>query len=191
MQDLQVERFDNKRPIYRMKAKRAEWLGYPNRWKLQNYEIRTFDGNNESLFISEKGASIDTTVNLIPEDFVRYADESSEMTTPTLLDAMETERTRGTGNVRSYSIDLYKRTADPITIIILTLMGVAVASRKVRGGMGLHLAIGLILGVVFVFMAQFSETFASTDDLNPFIGVWFPNLFFMGITSYLLLKAQK
>jgi len=70
-QDLQVERFKDGQPVYRMKAKKAEWLGYPNRWRLQNYEIRTFEGRQESLIVGERSEYIDTTVNLIPEDFVR------------------------------------------------------------------------------------------------------------------------
>lgn len=87
-------------------------------------------------------------------------------------------------------IELYRRSADPFTIIILTFIGVTIASRKVRGGMGLHLASGVILGSIFVILSKFTVTFASNLDLHPGLGVWLPNLIFSVIAYNLYRKAQ-
>ena len=88
---------------------------------------------------------------------------------------------RGIGNTKLYEIELYRRTADPVTIIIVTIIGMAVASRKVRGGMGLHLALGVAMGAIFIFVAKFSITFATNEALPAWVGVWLPNLVFAGL----------
>ncbi|MEL7020608.1 MAG: LptF/LptG family permease, partial [Bacteroidota bacterium] len=77
------------------------------------------------------------------------------------------------------------------TIIILTLIGLALASRKVRGGIGLHLAMGMALGAVFIFTSKFSITFATNKSLSAWLGVWIPNLAFSVVAAYLLLKSQR
>jgi lipopolysaccharide export system permease protein len=88
-------------------------------------------------------------------------------------------------------VELHRRTAESGTIIILTLIGMIVASRKVRGGLGLHLALGISLGAIFVFLSRFSVTFATNQSLNPILGVWLPNIIFMGVAIYLFTKAQR
>ena len=113
------------------------------------------------------------------------------MNTSDLRDYLKNEQNKGLDSGKKYKIELYRRTADPFTILILTLIGVSVASRKVRGGMGFHLAIGVIIGSVFVIISKFSTTFSSNLSLPPLIGVWIPNIFF-SIVAYILYKtAQK
>ncbi|MCZ2336924.1 MAG: LptF/LptG family permease, partial [Chitinophagales bacterium] len=74
---------------------------------------------------------------------------------------------------------------------ILTLIGVSVASRKVRGGMGFHLAAGVIIGAIFVILSKFSVTFSTNLSLPPLIGVWIPNIFFTLVAIFLIKTAQK
>lgn len=190
MRDIRLEHFEDNQLTSLVKATNAEWLGYPDKWKLKNYEIRTFDGMNET-FVRGKGKQIDTTFNLKPEDFVRFHNQKEMMTTPELKEFIQGEIARGIGNTKIYDIEIYRRTADPVTILILTLIGVAVASRKVRGGMGLHLAMGIGIGALFIFLSRFTQTFALSDSLTPIIGVWLPNFFFAIVAAYLVVKAQK
>ena len=93
------------------------------------------------------------------------------------------EKGRGVGNTKVYEVELHRRTAEPFTILILTLIGFAVASRKVRGGMGLQLAAGVAIGAIFIFISKFSTTFCVNDNLPPTIGVWIPNLIFSIIAA--------
>ena len=104
---------------------------------------------------------------------------------------IEEEKQRGVGNTKVYEIELYRRTADPFTLLIVTIIGMAVASRKVRGGMGFHLALGIALGAVFVFMSKFSITFATNEALSALAGVWIPNLTFGVIALILVLRARN
>ena len=190
MRDIRLEHFENNQLTELTKAANAKFLGYPNKWELKNYEIRTFDEMKETLIFG-KGKKIDTTFNLVPEDFVRFHNQKEMMTTPELYEFIEGEKQRGIGNTQIYDIEIYRRSADPLSIIILTLIGVAVAARKVRGGMGLHLALGIGIGAIFIFLSRFTQTFAMSETLPAVLGVWLPNIVFGIVAVYLISKAQK
>jgi len=142
-------------------------------------------------FRYEKNKTIDTTLNLIPEDFVRFTKQKEMLDSPALLKFIEAEKNRGLSNTNFFEIEFHRRTSDAITIFILTLIGVAVASRKVRGGMGIHLAIGIAVGAIFIFLSKFSVTFAANSNFPTILGVWIPNLIFGAIGLFLAAKAQK
>ena len=188
--NLRIERFEDDKLVYLLQAESAKWIGPPNNWRLRNYEIRTFNGLDETILLKDK-ATLDTTFNFYPADFVRFLNQKEMLSTSQLIDFIKQEKTRGVGNTKAYEIELHRRTADPFTIFILTLIGTSVAARKVRGGMGFHLAIGIGIGAIFIFLSRFSTTVATNDNLSAFIGVWIPNIGFSLVALYLVIKAQK
>ena len=188
--DFRLERFEGNQMKWLLKARSVEWKGEPDRWLIRGYEIRTFDGVKETLVPGE-GKTIDTTLNLHPADFVRYTNQKEMLTTPELIQFIAKEKERGLTNTRMYQIEVYRRTADPVSIVILTIIGMAVAARKVRGGMGLHLAMGIVLSAVFIFLSRLSITFATSEDMPILLGVWLPNIIFSGVAAWLVKKAQK
>lgn len=113
------------------------------------------------------------------------------MTTPELMRYLAKQRERGVGNAQRYEVELQRRTAEPFSIFILTLIGMAVAARKVRGGMGLHLAIGIAIGAIFVFISRFAIVFASGNIIPVMLGIWLPNIIFAIPAFYLIRNAQK
>ena len=187
---FRLEKFKDNQLIYTLKANRIVFIGAPNKWKLEGYEIRTFGELYETM-TSMPAEFIDTSFNFVPEDFTRYTNQMELMTTSELRDYLTYEQDKGLDSGKKYSIEIYRRTADPFTIFILTLIGVTVASRKVRGGMGVHIAVGVILGATFVILSKFSTTFSTNLSLHPMIGVWIPNMFFSIVAWYLLKTAQK
>lgn len=188
--NVRLERFENHELVYLLTANRAEWLGPPNRWRLSNYQIRTFDGMREEIVLGQ-GKEIDTTLNLQPADFIDYKEQQSMMTTDELQRYINKQHERGLGNTAKYRAELQRRTAEPVTVIILTFIGVAVAARKVRGGVGIHLAIGIVIAAVFLILSRFSAVFAAGQALPVIVSVWLPNLFFGGIAFWLIRRAQK
>jgi lipopolysaccharide export system permease protein len=188
--DFRLERFEDNELKEVLKARSVEWVGEPNKWALRGYEIRTFDGMHETYERGD-GKTMDTTLNLHPSDFVRYTNQKEMLTTPELYQFIEKEKERGLANTRVYQIEIYRRTADPVSIIILTIIGMAVASRKVRGGMGLHLALGIALSAIFIFLSRLSVTFAISEEMPSLLGVWLPNLVFAGVAFVMVRVAQK
>jgi len=188
--NLRLEKFKDNELVEFLKAEKAQWKGPPNKWRLSNYERRVFDGTREVLETVKEG-SLDTTINITPGDFVRYLEEKDMMVTSVLQEFIDVEKQRGVGNAKPFEVEIHRRTAEPITILILTLIGVAVAARKVRGGMGFHLALGVAIGAIFIFLSKFSVTFATNESLPAILGVWLPNIFFLFVALFLVFKAQK
>jgi lipopolysaccharide export system permease protein len=174
---FRLEKFRNNEIYYTLKANEITFVSAPNKWKLKGYEIRTFNAKEETL-LSKPNESLDTTFGFVPKDFTRYTKQMEMMNSDDLREYLKFEQEKGLDSGKKYSIELYRRTADPFTIFILTLIGVAVASRKVRGGMGFHLAAGIIIGAIFVILSKFSTTFSTNLNLPALIGVWIPNIFF-------------
>lgn len=187
---FRLEKFKDGKLVDVLKAKKLTFKKAPNTWTMHNYERHKFDGLEESLVLND-GEEKDTIFNFSPDDFVYYAKEMEMMTTTDLKHYIDNERARGIDAARKYEIELYRRTSDPFTIIILTLIGVAISSRKTRGGMGLHLALGVVIGSAYVILAKFAATFVNNLNLSPGLGVWVPNIFFLIVAIYLVFRAQK
>lgn len=189
-QNFRLEKFDDDKLAYVLKARKLRFISEPNNWRLEDYEYRSINGMNEELVLTN-GGKLDTTFTFTPGDFIRYANQMEMMTTTDLRAFIKQEQDRGIDTAKKYKTELYSRTADPFTIIIVTLIGLAIASRKVRGGMGLHLAAGVILGSAYVIISRFSMTFAINLDMPAALGAWIPNIVFGVIAFYLISKAQK
>ncbi len=187
---FRLEKFDGNELAYLLKANTAEWIGPPNRWKLRNYEIRTFDGMEEELIVGN-GKEIDTTLALTPADFVDYKEQHTMMTSAELREYISNQKARGVGNTQKYEIELHRRSAEPFTIYILTIIGMAIAARKVRGGIGLHLAMGIGIGALYIFFSRFAIVFATGQAIPILLGIWLPNIIFSAVAALLVKNAQK
>lgn len=187
---FRLERFEDNELVYILKAKTAQWEGPPNKWQLKNYEIRTFNHLEESLIMGE-GEQLDTTLNLMPADFIDYKGQHNMMTTSELSTYIARQQTRGVANTLKYESEYHRRMAEPITVIILALIGVAVAARKVRGGLGVHMLLGVLLGALFLIFSRFASVFAAGNAAPVVLSIWLPNLVFGAIAVVLILKAQK
>lgn len=190
VQNFRIETFEDGKLVKTMKAEKLIFKKAPNTWTMQDYEIRTFKGLNETL-ITKKGAKSDTTLNLTPADFVRNLKVMENMTTGDLREYIAREQSRGIGASKNFLIQLHQRNSEPFSIIILTIIGLAVASRKVRGGMGLHLAIGVTIGATFVIIGQFSATFSNNLSMPPALGAWLPNILFAIVALVMVRYSQK
>jgi len=173
------------------KANRLSYIAAEDKWRAKGYEIRTLDGLDDEYLVIGQGEELDTSIAIVPDDFVRHSKQMEIMTTPDLRKFVQEEQKKGLDNTRGYSIEAYKRSAAPFTILILTLIGASIGTRKVRGGLGIHLAMGVSLGALFVLISKFTETFAYNLSFAPLLGVWMPNLIFTGIAYILLTRAQK
>jgi lipopolysaccharide export system permease protein len=186
---LRLEKFDGSRIVSLLEAENATFQAEPNRWQLTNYSVRTFDGLRERYV--HYSTPLDTAINLSPQDFTWYHNQNEEMTSAELLEAIARDRSRGLLNSRKYEVEFHRRTADAFTNIILTVIGLAVAGRKVRGGMGLHLALGIGIGAGFILLSKFAASFATSGSVPILLGMWIPNLVFIAVAIWLAGKAQK
>jgi len=188
---FRLEKFNGTTLTSMLKANFIEWNKNPGKgWNIRDYEIRTYDDSTEHLTVYSN-KEMDTILNMLPSDFEFYAKQKDLMTTPELQALVDKEKSRGLNPVKVYTNEIQRRTADPFSILILTIIGVSIAARKVRGGMGLHLALGIAIGSVFVFVSKFSIVFSKNPAIPSVIGIWIPNILFFLIALRLVRKAQQ
>lgn len=187
---FRLEQYDNLQLVYLLEAKTFQYLRTEHQWRLRDYKVRKWDNGNET-FISGKGMTLDTAISLYPSDFVYYTNDKEMMTSAELLRFIQYEQQRGIGSSRIMRSEYHRRWAEPFTIVILTIIGASIASRKHRGGVGLNLAMGVAIGAIYVFLSKFALTFSTNLYLNPMLAMWLPNIFFGGLASYFVRQAQK
>ncbi len=184
-----LEQFDSTGNLrYKMMADYIKWDTLQKRWYVQNYFERFIDGDQQKI---RKGLIKDTVLNLKPSDFVWRSTDVEMLDYYELNKEIEKERFKGSKLVTFYEIEKHKRVAFPFAAIILTLIGVAIASRKVRGGIGMHLGFGLLLSFSFIMFMKVTQTFSTNGGLHPMIAMWIPNIVYGVLAFYLLKKAPK
>lgn len=188
--DIQLDRFENDKIVEIIKANRMEMVEPPFQWKLYDYSIRTFESDQQTLQVY-KNEYLDTTLYIQPDDFIQIEDFERTFTTLELYDKVQEQRLKGFSNVTSSWIEIHRRTADAVTSFILAILAVSISSRKVRGGLGLHLAAGLLIGALFIMFSKFSITFANSAVVPPALGVWLPNIVFGALTYFMFKLAQR
>lgn len=188
--DVQLELIENDRIVRIIKANRMEIVEPPFEWKLYDYSIRTF-GEDEQHLEVHKNKYLDTTLFIKPDDFIQIDEFERTYTTTELYEKVQEQRLKGFSNVTSSWIEIHRRTADAVTSFILAILAVSISSRKVRGGLGLHLAAGLLIGALFILFSKFSITFANSAVVPPALGVWLPNIIFGAVTFVMYKMAQR
>lgn len=183
-----LEEISNGELTYKLMAENAEWDSIEGGWTIRNYSIRTINGLDEQL---RSGEELDTILPFTPADFMQDLAEMEKMNFRELRDHIANERLKGSEFVKFFEVEKHRRMAFPFATLVLTLIGVALSSKKVRGGIGLHLGIGLAMSFSFILFMQVSTTFATNGNLHPFIAVWIPNLLFGILGAYLLKVAPK
>lgn len=182
-----LERLEGKTVKSRLTAQTILHMSDYN-WKIKDYTIRNFDGMHETLI---KGAEKDSVIQFQPSDFLISQYDSEQMTTPKLKKYIDRQKERGVANITQFEIEYYKRYAMIAASFIMTTIGMSLASRKVKGGMGLHLGLGLVLCFSYIFFMTVTATFAINGHTSPLVAVWIPNILYAIIAVILYQRAPK
>ncbi len=183
---LTLERFENSRIVQRIFATHLIWNRNNNMWRLENYQQRIFTSDGEIL---NKGAGKDTMLPIKPSEFIIKSQFISAMTNPELNDYIRKQKENGSSKVSAYYVELYKRIASAFSFLPLTLLAVAISSRKVRGGIGVHLGLGIMITLGYLLMVQVFYTFGISNVMNPMIAVWLP-VILISITAALIARTS-
>jgi lipopolysaccharide export system permease protein len=183
-----IEKFENGELVSKMSADQIRWDTTVNKWRARRYYIRTIDGLHETL---EEGRQIDTTLAMHPDDFNMRLTIVETMSLKELDEFIKDQLMKGETNVTSYQIERQNRLAFPFSTFILTLIGVSVSSRKMRGGMGMQIALGVVISFTYLLFTQFSKQFAIGGMLPVMVAVWLPNVFFSIVAVFLVRLAPR
>ncbi len=184
-----AEEFEGNKLKSKLTARNIVYNEKTKKWTLEDYMIRNIVDSAHMDII--QGDKLDTAFNMTPQDFKSEHNWFETMTNTELKHYIDVQTTKGVGAIKPYQIEYYKRIANPFSAFILTIIGVALASRKTRGGMGLHIGIGLALSFGYILFMTVSTTFSINGNMNPLLSVWLPNILFAIIAAYLYIKAPK
>ncbi|MBC8984687.1 LptF/LptG family permease [Pedobacter sp. N36a] len=171
-------------------ADEIKWDSLKRSWKLTNYTVRNIDGLKETM-INGSTVPKDTVLDMRPDDFSAYDNIYENLSNKDLSEKIKKEEIRGSGIMNDLLFERYKRYLQPLSAFVLTLIGVALSSRKVRGGVGLPLGIGIILSFGYIVLNQFAKMFSLKGGISPLFAVLLPTIFFGLLGYYLLRKAPK
>lgn len=185
-----LERFKGKKfeeLDFKLTANKLKWNEADSTYSLIDYNKRTLLKDGERL---ESGKQLDTVFNFDLDDLTPVIYIAETLTITELSNFIKKEQARGNGNVDTYLVVLYKKYSLPVTAFILTFIAVAVSAMKRRGGMGVNLAIGIVIAFTYVFFDKVFGTLAEKSSIPPFVAVWLPNVVF-GILAFILVRNAK
>jgi len=184
-----MEEFQGNQLKSKLMAENIRWDTSKNKWTINNYYIREItDAKHDTI---KTGSSLDTTLTIKPSDLGLYTDIVMTMSMPELNDFIEKKRIQGAENLEAYLIEKHRRFSYPFSTFILTLIGVFLSSKKIRGGMGMQIGIGITLSFAYILFMRFATMFALRGGIEPYIAVWIPNLIFAGIALSLYRFAPR
>lgn len=170
--------------IEKITSDRIEFDSTTKQWRMSEVVARTMDSVKETL---TKYPSLIKKFAFTPDDLIERREVKQVMNAPQLEEHIKKEKSKGSENLSEFYIEKYRRTASPFSAFVLSIIGACIASRKVRGGSGIHLAIGIAISAVYIFLMQITTTFAIKGNLHPMIAVWLPNILF-GILAYFIYR---
>lgn len=182
-----LDKFAGKTLISRLTARTIRYDTL-NKWTVQNYMIRDFNGMHESV---RTGQRLDTVIAIEPRDFIISRNDQETLTTPQLADYIDKQRKRGVANISQFEIEKEKRLATTAAAFILTLIGMSLSARKVKGGMGINIGIGLVLSFTYILFSAVTSSFAVSGATSPAVAMWIPNIVYFIIGIFLYYRASK
>lgn len=182
------EKFEGRQLVYKFTADRLRWDTVTTQWRVENYRVREINGMQEYI---RRGSVLDTTFGFLPAEFSTRENNITAMDNRELNAFIAEKRLRGAEGLQFDLVEKYRRSAFPFATFILTLIGVSLSSRKVRGGIGLQIGAGILLSFTYIMFMQVSTTMATNGNFPPLVAVWIPNVVFGIIAVYLYRTAPK
>ena len=184
------QKFDkNRKLIYQLNATDFNWDTTKKLFVLNNFFAKTI--NKDETEKLENGSAMDKSFIHPPEELFPDVLLGQNKTTPDLIKFINREKEKGNGNLNNYLNELHQRTSMPVSVIILTFLGLSLSSQKKRGGLGVNLAIGIALAFVFVFSFEALKVVSANKTMSPLFAMWLPNLIFGPVALYLYFKRAN
>lgn len=198
---MSIEKFVNNKQTYLLKADEMKWDTINKEWLLVNVFEKTITQQdqldtlkNQKPVHKEKHKYYPTKkikIDFTPADMWRFESKYETMNTPELINYIEKETKKGSNQIEFFEVELHRRSSFPFATLLLTIIGLAISSRKVRGGVGLQIAFGMLLSCLYIMLMYIFTTIATTGFASPIIAVWTPNVIFCFVAFYFYKTAQQ
>jgi lipopolysaccharide export system permease protein len=183
-----LEQWDDQVLKRKLHADRALYDSASGVWRLSDVVLRVMENGSERV---QQSDVLDTLINLKPSDLGQRWEFAMAMGWDELNAYIDNKKAQGDGSAMPYLIEKHQRTSAPFATYVFTLIGVSIASRKVRGGTGLHLALGVLLVLLYIFAIRLTTVGATNAGLDPLLAVWLPNVLFSLVGIWIYRTAPK
>lgn len=181
-------RFEGDSIASSMSIRRMVWLDDELQWKLENVEKRIYTHNG---YITLHEKEIDTTLNILPRDLARTTSDIYQLTYPEAQNYIRSIERSGAGSSGLPKVQLFGRYVYPFSIVVVTIVGFAIASVRRKGGRGFHIAAGLVVSFLYLVMLKVIEPFGGKGEIAPLAAAVLPHLFFLVVGLFMLYTARK
>lgn len=183
-----LQRVEANKIVYNLRAETIRWDTATKKWQLLNAAERKVDSMGE---VMRQYPTLIIDLQLQPNELRKDDYLKDKLTTPDLILFIRQEELRGTEGLSALKVERYRRSATPAAVLLLTMIGVVIASRKNRGGSGMHMALGIAIASLFIMSDRFSTVFATKGSFPPLIAAWLPNIVFALVAYWLYRKTPK
>ncbi len=183
-----LERVEDNKVLYNVRSNNLRWEDSTGQWMVMRAVERYVDSMGERTTVHD---TMRITLALRPDELINDEYLKDKLSTPELVEYIEREKLRGREGLSAVQVERYRRTATPAAVLLLTLIGAVIASRKTRGGSGMHLAMGIVIAALFIMSDRFSTVFATKGNLHPLLAAWLPNIVFAIVAWRLYIKTPK
>jgi lipopolysaccharide export system permease protein len=185
--DFSLEHFENDSLKFKIMAQSIRWVERDSLFRLVNYKKRVVLGDEERYY---KENILDTIFDFEVQDLAPLNYKAETLSMVPLNEFIKEEKRSGSVSINQHLLVRHKRYSLPVSAFVLTIIAVAVSSFKRRGGMGVNLAFGILLGFIFIFFDKIFSVLVAKSNFPPALAAWLPILIF-GLLAYGLLNYAK
>lgn len=158
-------------------------------WQLKNCYIRNFE-NGQLKNMEQFDSTTIPEVDVTPLDFVKSAKKPMSMNFFELRNYIK--RLQKVGEKYSKEIvELNLKVSFPFSNFIILLFSVPLVSTSSRGkGRGLIFGLGLLVCFLYLSTLRICQSLGYNEVLSPLMAAWFPNIVFLIIGMYFVVKAE-
>ncbi len=183
-----LHRIKDDKVVYNLRAVTIRWDTATKKWRLDDAVERYVNDMNETV---KTYPTLSIELNIKPNELRKDEYLKDKLTTPELISFIKQEEQRGVEGLNVLKVERYRRSATPAAVLLLTMIGAVIASRKTRGGSGVHLATGIAIAAFFIISDRFSTVFATKGNFPPLLAAWLPNIAFTIVAYWLYRRTPK
>ncbi|MES1197887.1 MAG: LptF/LptG family permease [Chitinophagaceae bacterium] len=183
-----LQKVKNDKVIYNLRAETLRWDTASKGWQLLNAIERKVDSMGE---VVQNFPVYYVDLKIKPSELRKDDYLKDKLTTPELIKFIKQEEMRGVEGLSAMQVERHRRSATPAAVFLLTIIGAVIASRKTRGGSGMHLAVGIGIASLFIMSDRFSTVFAIKGNFPPVLAAWLSDIVFAGVAYWLYRRTPK
>lgn len=187
---MTIERFEGSAIVESLEASDISYNEKNGHWEAPKYATHRFVGEEDIFELHT--TRLDTLINLTEQELGKVENLITTMKIGELNLFIEQQKQKGSDMIGIFEVERQKRFSYPLSVFILTVIGVSLSARKMRSGTGVNIGIGVILCFTYIMMGRVFEEIAKNNDgaMSIFL-VWLPNIIFALIAAYIYRRAPK